>query len=85
MKMAENVVHGFHDRVLSEKVVPLLQIAYPGALGHKKLPFVNAKFSCEHVQKGCFACAVSSHYAYLVAGIYMEAGFVYDYVCTVNF
>ena len=78
------MVHCFPHRVLIEKIVTLLKVPYPGVLRHKKLPFIYAQLPCKHVQKGCFACAVSSHYAYLVSGIYMERGFVYDYVCSVN-
>ena len=79
------MVHGLSHRVLSEEVVALLQVSDAGVLRHKKLPFVYAQFSCQHVQKGCFACAVSAHDAYSVAGIYVEAGLIYDYVCSVNF
>ena len=85
VQMAENIIHRFNHRVLPEEVVTLLQIADACILGHKKFPFVNAKFSCEHVQKGCFACAVSPHYAHSVAGIQVKTGLIYNYVSAVNF
>ena len=84
VKVVKDVVHCFSHRVLLEKIVTLLKVAYAGVLRHKKLPFIYAQLPCKHVQKGCFACAVSSHDAYLVSGIHVKRGFVYDYVRSVN-
>ena len=85
VKVVKDMIHGLSDRMLLEEIVTLFQIAYACVLRHKKLPFVYAQLACEHIQKGCFACAVSSYDAYLIAGIHVKRGFVYDYVCSVNF
>ena len=80
----EDAVYGLDDRIGSEEIIPLLQVADLRILRHKKLPFCCFPLAGEHVQKSCFTCPVLADDADLFAGIYGKGCVLKDHIGTVG-
>ena len=84
-KSRKNSLDFLYHRAVAVKMIPLLQIADLCVLRHEKLPLVAGKFSCEHIQQGGFAGAVSADDTHLVSGVQMKARLIDDDIRSVCF